>query len=161
GYQIVAAQESEKLALIVDSASLAGARAQALPNSSEQGFSSFEFGGKAYLSRLFDKDRQPVIVREWSKVMGLPTSAEISGLCKAVQKLRKDFPKADVGRALYLSSLGECLPVVETSKQQDLHSLAIEVLVGGAPISELDVIAIRAVNSWLLPEEIEAFLAAL
>ena len=94
-------------------------------------------------------------------MMGLPTSSEISGLSKAIRKLRDNFPEADVGRALYLSAFEECLPVAETDKHQDLRSLAVEVLVAGAPIDTIDIISIRSVNSWLLPEEIEAFLAAL
>jgi hypothetical protein len=94
-------------------------------------------------------------------MMGLPTSSEISGLSKAIGSLRAGFPKADVGRALYLSELEECLPVVETERQQDLRSLAVDIMVAGAPITTVDAITIRSINSWLLPEEIEEFLAVL
>ncbi len=161
GYQIVAGQGSDKVALIVECTSLAGMSAQKLANSSVRGFSSFEFGGKLYLSRVFDKDEQPLAIREWSDVMGLPTSSEISGLSRAIQRLRDEFPKADIGCALFLPAFEECLPITETSKQQDLRALALEVLVAGAPIDTLDLTSIRSINSWLLPEEIEAFLSAL
>lgn len=161
GYQIVATREADKVALIVESGSLIGKTAEKLMDASGRGFSSFEFAGRSFLSRVFDKEEQPVAVREWPKMMGLPTSSEISGLSKAIGKLREDFPKADVGRALYLSRLEGCLPVVEIDKQQDLRSLALDILVAGAPITTIDVISIRSINSWLLPEEIEGFLATL
>jgi cell division protease FtsH len=161
GYQIIATQGADKVVLVVESESLAGKAAQKLPNSSLDGFSSFEFGGKSYFSRVFDKDQQPVVIAEWSKMTGLPTSSDIAGLSKAIRSLRQLFPRADISRALYLSSLAECLPVIETNKPQDLRALAAEVLVAGAPVDTLDAMSIRAVNSWLLSEEIEAFLAAL
>jgi hypothetical protein len=161
GYQIVAGHGTEKVALVLEASSLIGRAAENLPNSSLGGFSSFEFGGRSYLSRVFDKDQQPIIIGEWSKMAGLPTSSEIAELCKAIHSLRRRFPKADVGRALYLSPFGECLPVIETEKSQDLSAVAAEVLAAGAPLEKLDVMSIRSVNSWLVPEEIESFLAAM
>jgi cell division protease FtsH len=161
GYQIIATQGTDKVVLIVEGGSLASKAVEKLESSPIRGFTDFKFGGRSYLSRVFDKEEQPIVVREWPKMMGLPTSSEIAGLSAAIKDLRERFPGADVGRALYLSAYDICIPVVETDKHQDLRMLAVEVLVGGAPITSIDVISIRAINSWLLPEEIEVFLSAL
>jgi cell division protease FtsH len=161
GYQVVAMQEAGRVALVLEGSSFIGRAAEGLPSSAMHSFSSFEFGAKSYLSQVFGKDEQPVIIKEWSKVMGLPTSPQLSGLSNAVRKLRERFPKADIGRTLYLPALEECLPTSETNKPQDLRLLAVEVLAGGAPIASTDVLAVRSVNSWLQPEEIEKFLVTL
>jgi cell division protease FtsH len=161
GYQVVATQEINKVALIVESGSLVSEGVQKLLDSSTNGFSSFECGGHSYLSRIFDNEEQPVIVRDWPKAIGLPTSSELSGLGRAIGRLRETFPTADVGRAIFLSKFNECLPVVQTDIEQDLRSLATDILVAGATIATFDASSIRAVNAWLMPDEIETFLAAL
>lgn len=160
GYQIIATRGGDKVALVVESESLVGNALQKAMASVICGVSSFEFAGRSYLSRVFEKEEQPVVLRDWPKIKGFPTSSEIAGLSEAIRRLRDGYPKADVGRALYLPTFLECLPVAEVQKQ-NLRSLAIDVLVAGAPISTINLVSIRSVNPWLLPEEIENFLGAL
>src|SRR5713101_2901139 len=134
GFQIIADQESEGTFLVVEDGSLVSDGAHALLDLARDGFRHFEFGNKAYLSRLFEKDEEPLIIRDWRNVLGLPTSSDALALAKAIRRLREVFPKADCGLAIFLSAFDECLPVKEASTAQDLRSLAIEILVAGAQI---------------------------
>jgi hypothetical protein len=127
----------------------------------QYGFQLIEFGGRSYLAQLFERSEQPVIVRDLPKMVGLPTSSDASNLGKAVQRLREAFPKADVGGSLFLPTFNACLPVKETNSAQDLRSLAVELLAAGARVPLIDIDSIRAINSWLTPQEIEQFLIAL
>jgi cell division protease FtsH len=130
-------------------------------NPDHDGFHLVEFGERSYLSRLFERSEQPVLVRELPKVVGLPTSSDASNLGKAVRHLRKAFPKADVGGSLFLPTFKVCLPVSEVNSAQDLRSLAVELLAAGVRVPLIDINSIRAINSWLTPQEIQAFLASL
>src|SRR5262249_29631487 len=49
----------------------------------------------------------------------------------------------------------------DVDSAQDLRSLALELLAAGARVPLIDVNSIREINSWLTPQEIQAFLAAL
>lgn len=159
GYQIILDQTTEGMFLILASGSLANDGAQRLLGPAIDTFDRLEFGGQSYRLHRFQKAEEPVVIRNWPKVMGLPTSSDASTVGNAIRHLREAFPKADIGGALYLPMFGECLPVSEGS--QDPRRLAIDFLAAGAELSSIDIESIRAVNSWLLPEEIGAFLAAL
>jgi cell division protease FtsH len=159
GYQIVSDQTKNATFLILESGSLASEGAKNLLGSAITGFHSSEFAGRSYLLRRFEKAEEPIIIRDWSKVMGLPTSSDTATIGNAIRRLREAFPKADIGGALFLPAFGECLPISEGS--QDARRLAVQFLVAGAELSSIDANSIRAVNSWLLPEEISAFLTAL
>jgi hypothetical protein len=161
GYQIVRNQANDSVFLILESSSLIAEGAEKLLDSVRSGFYPIEFGGRSYLSRLFDSSEQPLVLSDWPQVMGLPTSTDAYSLAKAVRRLRETFPTADVGRALFLSPLSVCLPVCEVKSRQDLHSLAIALLAAGAQMPSVDIESIRAINSWLTPEEIETLLSAL
>ena len=161
GYQIVLDQSEEGVFLILESGSLAQEGAQKLLGSAFDEFHSLQFGGRSYISRLFERGEEPVVIRDWTKTMGLPTSSDVSAVGNAIRHLREAFQNADIGGALFLPAFGECLPVSEAKGSQDLRRLAIEFLAAGAELSSLDAVSIRAVNSWLMPNEIEAFLAAL
>ena len=159
--QIVQNQRDDSVFLILRSASLLARGVEKLLDPGRAGFQSVEFSGQSYLSRLFGKSEQPVAVRDWSKVMGLPTSSDASWLSSAVRRLREAFPKADVSSAIFLPAFEACLPVSEVSEGQDLRSLAAELLTGGAQVPLVDIDSIRSINSWLTPNEIKTFLAAL
>lgn len=161
GYQIIGTQGTDKVALVLERGSLASNGVEQLLDPSTTAFRTFEFGGQSYLSGLFEKETQPIVISEYPRVMGLPTSSELSSLGSAIQRTREVFPKADIRQALYLSSSGKCLPTNETEKQQDIRSLAIELLVAAAPISTVDVASIRSINSWLTQEEVESFFSLL
>jgi cell division protease FtsH len=159
GYQIVVARGSDRIALVIDRTSFVGRSAQKL--AATRGFGSFEFAGKSYFARVFDKDEQPIAIEDWPKLMSLPTSSEVSGLSQAIERLLQESIKADVGRALFLPAFDECLAVAETEQPQDLRKLAQDVLTAGAPLPELTVASIRAINSWVLQEDVERFLDVL
>ena len=161
GFQIIGMQESERVALVVDAASLMGRAATSLPALATEPFRPFAFGGKSYLSQIFAKEQQPVAIQDWSKTRGLPNSSDLCGLTGALRQLRDRFPKADIATALYLPTLQQCLPAAQREKREDLRALAIEVLAGGASMLTPDVTSVRAVNAWILPEDIEKFLVAL
>jgi hypothetical protein len=161
GYQIIENKEQDSVFLVLESTALAATGAEKFLDLAHDGFCSIDFGGRSYLSRLFKRGEQPVVISEWSRVMGLPTSSDASSLGKALARLREGFPKADIGASLFLSTFNVCLPVNEVDKAQDLRSLAVELLAGGARTPLTDIDSIRAINSWLTPNEIEAFLRAL
>lgn len=161
GYQIVDNQSRDSVFLVLEGAALVATGAEKLLDPSHDGFHLIEFGGCSYLSRLFERSEQPLMVRDLPKLMGLPTSSDASNLGKAVRRLREEFPKADVGASLFLPAFNICLPVREADGAQDLHSLAAELLAGGARLPLNDINSIRAINSWLTPQEIQTFLAAL
>ena len=161
GYQIVDNQTGESASLILESATLVAMGAYKFLDPINDGFYFGEFGGRSYLSRRFERSEQPIIVRDWPKVMGLPTSSDASSLGKALRRMREVFPKAELGGSLFLPSFSVCLPINEKDGVQDLRSLAVELLTGGARVSLADVNSICAINSWLAPQEIEAFFGAL
>jgi|SRR5581483_1509563 len=161
GYQIVDNQAHDSAFLVLEKTSLVAIGAEKLLDPTHDGFCSIEFGGRAYLSRLFERSEKPIVVRDWPRVMGLPTSSDASSLGTAVRRLREAFPKADVGGSLFLPTFNVCLPVNETDDGQDLRSLAVEFLAGGARVPLADINSIRAINSWLTSHEIEAFFSAL
>jgi hypothetical protein len=160
GYQIIQNQAQDSVFLVLENACLATKGAEKLLEPSGEGFRTIEFGDRSYRLRLFEKNEQPVIVRDWSKVIGLPTSSDVFALGKAIRSLRGEFPKADVGGSLFLPALRACLPVGETSGGQDLRSLAVGLLAAGAQVQSVDVTSIRSINSWLTPDEIQTFLVA-
>jgi cell division protease FtsH len=161
GYQIVDNQAHDSVFLVLERTALVATGAETFLDPTHDGFHLVEFGSRLYLSRLFERSEQPVIVRDWPKVMGLPTSSDASNLGKAVRRLREAFPKADVGGSLFLPAFNACLPVDEADGAQDLRSLGIQVLAAGARVPLIDINSIHAINSWLTSHEIEAFLAAL
>jgi cell division protease FtsH len=161
GFQIVADQESEGTFLVIESGSLVNDGVNELLDPVRDGFRSFRFGGTAYLSRLFDKAQEPLMICDWRNVLGLPTSSDALALAGAIRRLRAAFPKADCGQAIFLPAFDQCLPVKETNTAQNMRSLAIEILVAGARLSSFDVRSIRSINSWLTPVEIAEFLSAL
>ena len=161
GYQIVDNQARDSVFLVLERNALVATGAEKFLDPTQDGFHLVEFGDRSYLSRLFERSEQPVRVRDLPKLMGLPTSSDASNLSKAVRRLREAFPKADVGLSLFLPTFNTCLPVNESDGAQDLRSLAAELLAGGARIPLIDINSIRAINSWLTSQEIEAFLAAL
>src|ERR1043166_2394455 len=116
GYQIVATQSADKALLIVESGSVLS---NSIERCSVEGFGKFAFNGRSYLSREFALEDRPVVLREWSKIMGLPTSPDITSLTKAIRALRKTYPEADVGRSLFFPRFDECLPTAETHGAQD------------------------------------------
>ena len=160
GYQIIQNQTHGSVFLVLENACLAAKGAEKLFDPSGEGFHSIEFGDRSYRLRLFEKNEQPVIVRDWSTATGLPTSADVFVLGKAIRSLRGEFPKADVGSSLFIPTLGACLPIGEISGGQDLRSLAVGLLAAGAQVQLHDVTSMRSINSWLTPDEIQTFLAA-
>src|SRR5215468_4157990 len=89
GFQIIADQESGKTFLIIEDGSLAAAGVRTLLDPVRDGFRSFEFGGKAYLSRLFDQAEDPIVISNWRNVLGLPTSSDAVALGRAIERLRR------------------------------------------------------------------------
>src|SRR6266545_4676504 len=161
GFQIIADQGSERTFLVIEDGSLVSDGARTLLDPVRDGFRSFEFGGRAYISRLFEKGEEPLIIRDWRNVLGLPSSSDALALARAIRRLREAFPTADFGHALFLSAFDECLPVRAANTTQDLRSLATEILVAGAQIPSLDIRSIRSINSCLTPEEIFTSLSPL
>jgi cell division protease FtsH len=158
GYQIVDNQAHDLVFLVLERTALVAIGAEKFLDPVHDGFHFIEFGGRSYLSRLFERSEQPVRVRELPKVVGLPTSSDASNLGKAVRRLRETFPKADVGGSLFLPTFNVCLPVTEANSAQDLRSLAVELLAAGARVNDIN--SICTINSWLTPQEIQGFLAA-
>jgi ATPase family associated with various cellular activities (AAA) len=161
GYQIIADQDSDGAILVIQDGSMISKGAHHFLNPARDGFNSFEFHGQVYLSRLFDKEDEPLILSDWRNVRGLPTSSDVSALSESIRRLRNAFPTADLAHALFLSAFDECLPVEEASERQDLGLLAIQVLAAGSQISSLNARSIQAINSWLTSDEIASFLSAL
>jgi cell division protease FtsH len=161
GFQIIGMQDPGQLALVVDAASFMGQAVTSLSPPTVPSAMSFTFGGKAYLSWIFRKEEQPVAIRDCAKSRGLPNSSELDGLAGAVRALRDRFPNAEIASALYLPATQQCLPVAPREKREDLRALAIEVLTGGASIVTPDAASVRAVNNWILPEDITTFMTAL
>jgi cell division protease FtsH len=161
GYQLIRNQAQDSVFLVLNNNSLLAEGARKLLDLTSDGFHSIEHNGQSYLSRLFEKGELPVIVRDWPRVMGLPTSSDATALSGAVRRLREAFPNADVGGALFLPTLDICLPVAEVSGPQDLRSLAVGLLAAGTQVAPVDIKAIHAINSWLKPEEIQTFLDSL
>jgi hypothetical protein len=159
GYQVLQNQAHDAVFLVMDKSSLVAKAATKSLYRLDGDFRTFEFGGRSYFSRLFDKTSPPIIIRDLPKVMGLPTSSDAAGLGRAIEQLRSAFPNAEVASSLFLPEFQVCLPVIETTDRQDMRSLAVEILVGGAGLPEADVNSIRSINSWLMPEEIDAFLS--
>src|SRR5271166_1114086 len=102
GYQIVDNQAHDSVFLVLERTALVATGAEKVLDLTHDRFHLIEFGGRSYLSRLFERSEQPVVVRDWPKVVGLPTSSEALTLGKAVRRLREVFPKADVGGSLFL-----------------------------------------------------------
>jgi hypothetical protein len=161
GYQIVQNQGRDSVFLLLDKTSFVANAAATLLKHMDQDIPNFEFGGRSYFCRLFEKTKQPITVRDLPNVIGLPTSSDAAGLGRAIQQLRKAFPHAEVASSLFLPGIEVCLPVIETPDAQDMRSLAVEILAGGAHIPQADVNSIRSINSWLMLEEINAFLSNL
>src|SRR5437016_462909 len=74
GFQIIADRGSERTFLVIEHGSLVSEGAQVLLDPVRDGFCNFEFCGKTYLSRMFDKGEEPLVIRDWRHVFGLPTS---------------------------------------------------------------------------------------
>jgi len=161
GYQVVQNQGHGSVFLLLNKTSFVANAAATLLKHMDEDFRNFEFSGRSYFSRLFEKTKQPIMVRDLPKVIGLPTSSDAAGLGRAIQQLRNAFPNAEVASSLFLPELEVCLPVIETADAQDMRSLAVEILAGGVRMPQADVNSIRSINSWLMPEEINAFLANL
>jgi cell division protease FtsH len=161
GYQVVQNQGHKSAFLILDKASFVGKAAAQLLKPIDEDFRYFEFSSRPYFSRLFEKAKQPIVVRDLPKVIGLPTSSDTVALGQAIQQLRNAFASADVASSLFLPEFELCLPVIETTDAQDMRSLAAEILAGGVRVAQADVGSIRSINSWLTAEEINAFLASL
>jgi Cdc6-like AAA superfamily ATPase len=161
GYQVLQNPGHDAVFLVLDKSSLVAKAAAKLLQHLDEDFRTFEFSGRSYFSRLFDKAKQPIIVRDLPKVIGLPTSSDTAGLGQAIEQLRSAFPNTEVASSLFLPEFEACLPVIETSDAQDMRSLAVKILAGGAHIPQADVNSIRSINSWLMPEEINAFLSNL
>src|SRR5262249_39328554 len=147
--------------LLLDKASFVAKASATLLKRMDEDFRNFEFSGRSYFSRLFERTKQPIMIRDLPKVIGLPTSSDAATLGRAIQQLRNAFPNADVASSLFLPEDEVCLPASETTDVQDMRSLAVEILAGGTRIPQADVTSIRSINSWLLPEEINAFLVNL
>jgi cell division protease FtsH len=161
GFQIIADQNSDRTILVIEDGSLISEGVHRMLNPGRTGFTHLEFQGQAYLSRSFDKEEEPLILRGWQNTRGLPTSLDVSALSASILRLRNAFPKADLCHALFLSAFNECLPVKEADGTQDLSLLAIEVLAAGSQNASLNTRSIQAINSWLTSEEITSFLSAL
>ena len=160
GYQLVQNLSKEFVFLLIEHSSLAAKAVNLIsPNIV---FDEIEFGQRSLLSRPFGIRERPIVVREWPKQIGLLTSSDAFKLGEAVKGLRKGFPTVDVSAALFLPEFGVCMPTceAEAASPQNLSSLAIELLAGGAQVESFDVDLIRSINSWLTPEEIYAFFAA-
>jgi hypothetical protein len=160
GYQVVDNQACDSVFLVLERTALVTTGAEKFLDPAHDGFHFIEFGGRSYVSRLFERSEQPVMVRDLPKLMGLPTSSDASNLCNAVRRLREAFPKADIGASLFLPTFNIYLPVNEAVGVQDLRALAAELLTGGARVPLTDINSVRVINSWLTAQEIQAFVAA-
>src|ERR1700687_5403458 len=92
GYQIVTAHGADQVILVLESGSLVSEGARTLLDPASDGFGNFEFTGRSYWSRSFDKDHEPITIVDWPKVKGLPTSSDASALGEAIRRLRLAFP---------------------------------------------------------------------
>jgi cell division protease FtsH len=160
GYQMFQNQAQDSVFLVLENECMVAKGAEQLLAPVDAHFHSIEFGRQSYLLRLFQKAEQLVVVRDIPITIGLLTSSDTTVLGKAIGCLREAFPKADVGSSVFLSAFQTCLPVREATGTQDLRSLAVELLAAGAKVPLVDINSIRCINSWLMPDEIQRFLAA-
>lgn len=158
GYQLIQNQAQDSVFLILEAQAFVWKTAEKMSDLASAHFHPIEFGDHSYRLLQFKMSEQPAVLRDWPAVVGLPTSSEASALGDAVRALREKFPKAEIGSSLFLPEFRACLPVEESRGAQDLHSLAVALLVGGSQVRSTDVGSIRAINSWLRPDEIQAFL---
>jgi hypothetical protein len=80
------------------------------------------------------KADEPVPVLQWPKRFGLPTSADIKAMGRAIAELRQRDSQAEVASALFVQPIGACLPVKGVDRPEDMRRLAAQVLVASAQI---------------------------
>src|SRR5262245_36019028 len=91
GYQIVENQGRETVFLRCDGSALVAAGVRQILDPDRDGVCETAFGQRSYLYVMFSKNEQPIVVRDWSVVMGLPTSSDVADLGKALRTLRQEF----------------------------------------------------------------------
>jgi cell division protease FtsH len=161
GFQVVQDQRLDSIFLILEKGSIVGQAADQVLGAAVESFHGIEFAKKSYLTRMFEKRHEPIVVSEWTRLFGLPTSSDVKAVGKAVRRLREEYPNSDVAGSLFMPEFDACLPVSQTDARQDLKRFAVEFLVAGADLPSLSVKAVRSVNSWLVPSEIESFFMVL
>jgi Cdc6-like AAA superfamily ATPase len=159
GYQLLRDQTSDRLMLVLAADNAAGSDAAASSLASK--FAGVEFGGRSFLVMSTSKGEEPVPVRQWPKRFGLPTSADVKAMGIAIAELRQRDPQAEVASALFVPSIGACLPVKGVDCPEDMRRLAGEFLVASAQIPSLDVESVRCANPRVSAQDISFFLGAL
>ena len=153
GYQIIRNQELGSVMLAVEADSYAASQVDICVAGN---FDPFNFGDRKFLVRVFPEHDRPIVLRDWAKECGLPTSVDVARLGEAVRKLRNRCPGAEIGSSLFLYDVDECLPT-RKGCEEDLLALAFRIAAAGAEMSSVDSDAIRSINSWLTQEEIFEF----
>ncbi|HLH90330.1 MAG TPA: AAA family ATPase [Xanthobacteraceae bacterium] len=159
GYQVVQDRTGEGVHLLLESGGLAAVGAARLLGPDHHPFQAFSFGGRSYLGTLL-RSNEVAVVRKLPQRFGLPGARDVALLAGSIRRLRAEFPDSDIGASLFLPTLAVALPTQVASAGQDLHALALDILLGGARVERSDAASIRSINSALTPAEIENFLAA-
>jgi cell division protease FtsH len=159
GYQVLQDQTNDGLILVLAADGQAGE--DALASSAASSFAGADFGGRSFLVMSTAKAAEPVPMLQWPKRFGLPTSADVTAMGKAIADLRRRAPQAEVASALFVMPLEVCLPVKGVDQPEDMRRLAAQILVASAEIPSLDFESVRSANPWVSAQDISFFLHAL
>lgn len=160
GYQVIAAKDDDRVVLLINKSADLLSQEEQYNTLEVSGIERFSFDDSSYVVTTYSKRNAPIKLEDLVKTSSAMNAQELLSIANAISEMAASFPDAIWDSALYFPGEKICL-ATEFSKKSNAKSkyaLAVRLLVGFTPDTNISAKTIHRLNPDLTLNDIRNFL---